>query len=329
MNSKPIAMKVVFVYIILICWSQFAFSARSKVLEPSEKADQASEVLMSKTKNVSAEELVVASEMFLSPKEFESLIKDSKKVKNLTIDSIMHGEDFFYLQAGPIKVVFKWIDKDNIAFKLNGHTFTYEEAADTDLWQKKIFEVVKSYQSPRATLKKPILKQDSRFSANLGSSFTSMLILPFLYYSNPAEAFLNAINWNSGWTWTAISAGVIALVANHYYRKHKKKHKQSKSQVSAALAQARTSLENAQANGVTNLAPYQSRVNNFENLLAEYNSSSNDVGFFGFLFGNRISQPAMYESLMSGYQPGGVPSGVGGPGQPTAPPTRGTADGVE
>lgn len=299
----------------------FTYAAKTTVIDPSDKADKASEILMSKTKNVSAQELVLASEAFVSPKEYETMLKDVKKVKDLNIDSIMHGEDFFYLQTGPIKIVFKWIDKEEVAYKINGHSFSYEEAANTELWQKKIFEIIKSYQTPRAGFK----KESESVGMNASFPRISMLILPFLFHMNPAEAFLKNINWSSAWTWTAIAAVTIGLVANHYYRKHKKQHAQNKSQILAALSSAEASLVRARESGVTDLAPYEARVQNYKNLSAEYNHSSNDIGFFGFLFGNRITKPAMYDALMNDYQP---ETGTGGAGQPTAPPTGGSSAGA-
>ncbi len=302
-----------------------AYSAKTTVIDFTEKADKASEILMAKTKNVDAEELVLASEAFVSPKEYESMLKDVKKVKGLSIDSIMHGEDFFYLQTGPIKIVFKWIDKEDVAYKINGHSFSYEEAANTELWQKKIFEIVKSYQTPRAGFKKNIKAPSDAISANAFAPKISMLILPFLFQLTPAHAFLKNINWSSGWTWTAIGAVVVALVANHYYRKHKKQHAQNKQKILENLSVAEASLERARASGVSDLSPYEARVQNYRNLSAEYNHSSNDIGFFGFLFGNRITKPAMYDGLMNTPP---TDTGTGGPGQPAPPPTGGTSQGA-
>ena len=319
---------------LVLCFHQSTFAAWTSIINPSEKVDAASEKLMSQTKDVNVQELIKLSELLVSPQEFEGLIKDTKKAKNLKIDSIMHGEDFFYMQAGPIKVVFKWIDKDNIAYKINGHSFTYEEAAKTELWQKKIHQIVKNYQNPRNALSQPksdkvsfnFHKQESSFVVKLGRSFTSMLVLPLLFQATPAQAFLPEINWQSPWVWTGIAAVTIALVANHYYRKHKKEHAANRSRITERLSNARGNLAAAQERGEQNLSAYQKEVTDLENLLTEYGSSSNDVGFFGFLFGNRMSRPASYDVIMSRPTNGG--SGGGGAGTPTPPPTNGGGNGV-
>jgi hypothetical protein len=316
---------LIFFSVFTVLSSRVSQAAWTTIINPSDKADKALESVTKQTKDVKVEDLVRSAEALVSPQEFEKLIKESKKVKGLEITSIMHGDDFFYMQAGPIKLVFKWIDKDNVAFKLNGHSFSYEEAANTDLWQKKIVEVIKSYQTPHSVFApeeerffKTSAKQDipSKYILNLGNGFTSMLVLPFLFEASEAEAF--QINWQSKWTWTAIGAGVIALVAAIYYKKHKKEHSKNKAEISSKLSQARANLAAAQEGGEQNLASYQKQVTDLETLLAEYNSSSNNVGFFGFLFGNRTFKPAMYDSIMS--RPASN-TGTGVPGSPTAPPS--------
>lgn len=306
-----------------------AFAEWTTLIAPSKKADKASQALMALTKNVKASELINLSEPLLSPKEFEALVKQSKRADLVKIDRIMHGDDFFYLEAGPIKVVFKWIDKEKIAYKINGHSFTYEEAAKTELWQNKIVEVVKQYNGKRQAFtpkENQFFKQSyksnlkSSHFLDLGPKVSSMLILPFLFQTQPAQAY---IDWSSKWTWGIIGLAVVALVANHYYRKHKKEHKKYKSDISSRLSVARANLQNARNNGEVNLSSYQKEVFDLENLQVEYNDSSNEVGFFGFLIGNRQSKPALYDTIIS--RPSvntGSGTGTGVPGTPTAPPSN-------
>lgn len=316
--------------ILLMFSSQFVYAATwTTIVSPNIKSDKASDILMSKVKNVKAEEIIKLAENFVSAKEFESLMRDSKKVKNLQIDNIKHGEDFFYLKAGPIKIVFRWIDKDNVVFKLNGHSFSYQEAAVAEVWQNKVVEVIKSYQTKQTQFSEEeeawfssveTKRKSSSFVIDLGTRVTSMLVLPFLFYPTDANAF--QINWSSQWTWITLGAVLITLVAHHFYKKHKKEHNKNKDAIKTRLATARKNLADAQARGEGNLSSYQSEVLNLENLLTEYNSSG-DVGFFGFLFGRRASKPAMYDTIMS--RPAvDTGSGSGGTGTPTAPPTGST-----
>ncbi len=312
---------------MLLLITNSSFGAWTAIINSSEKADKSSAALMAKTKDVRVSDIINLSEPLMSSGEFEKLVKKSKKAKNLKIDSIMHGNNFFYLHAGPIRVVFKWIDKENIAYKINGHSFTYKEAARTELWQKKIIEVVKKYQgegqafTPQEAEFFRISYESSLGSSyflNLGRTMSSMLIMPLFFQANLASAF--QIDWGSKWTWTAIGVAVVALVANHIYRNHKKEHKSKKSKITSRLSSARTNLKAAQDRGEVNLSSYQKEVFDLENLQAEYEQSS-DVGFFGFLFGSRMKEPSMYRTIMSrpGVETGTTGTGV--PGAPTAPPT--------
>lgn len=328
MITKSWFFKLLFTNILVasLALPTLCLASWTTIINPSAKADKASEALMAKTKNVSVESIVKMAEHLVSPQEFEELVKSSKPAKDLKIDSIKHGDDVFYLQAGPIKLVFKWINKNNIAYRINGHSFTYEEAAKTELWQKKIQNVVNDYQAFNDVLKKRSLKNISSdlkpksaswFHISLGHKISSMLVLPILFQATQAEAFMQNVNWRSPYVLTAIAAVAITLIANHYYKKHKKEHAGVKSKIVERLNNARANLAAAQERGEQNLSTYQKAVLDLENLVTEYNSPQNQVGFFGFLFGSRMSKPAMYDTIMS------LPNNSSGnvPGLPTAPPT--------
>ncbi len=334
MKSKALLVGQIFLALMVqFCLYATSMAARTSIINPSAKADKATAELMAQTKDVGVETMVKMAELFVSPQEYESLIKDAKKAKGLKIDTILHGDDFFYMQTGPIKVVFKWIDKNNIAYKINGHSFTYEEAAKTELWQKKITQIVKNYRSTRSDNRKTNFEKmssnlfepkTSKFLVSLGSNFTSMLVLPFLFQATPAHAFLNNILSNP-WALTAIAAVVIVLVANHYYKKHKEIHEENKDEVISRLNIARSNLDAARARGEQNLSAYEKEVIDLENLTLEYGSS--DVGFFGFVLGNRDQKPASYDLIMSRPTNGGSGTGVG---TPVAPPssTSGSSSGA-
>lgn len=284
---------------------QFALAARSTIIEPNAKSDRSSNLMMKKNKNVKVSELVQLSENLLSPQEYEKLVKDSRQSRDITIEEIKHGENFFYLKSGNIKVVFNWVNKNNVAYKLNGHKFTFAEASNSKIWQNKVEKIIKGYSASDDT---------ERNSSRQKSA--ALMLLPLFFQSNEAEAF----NFNNKYLWIGVAAAAVALIANHYYKKHKKVHEGNKGEIAKRLANARKELAAAKARNETNLAPYVKKVEDLQTLLAEYNSSSNDVGFWGYAFGNRMSKPAMYDPQMPEDEGStDTPSNNGTPGTPGAP----------
>lgn len=343
-------MKLISILINLrfICLVTFGFmtmpalASWTTVPNPSVKADKASAELRSLGKNISIGKIVKLSEEFVSNKDYEKLMKDSQKAKNIKIENLLYGDNFFYLKSGPIKIVFKWIDKNNVAFKLNGHVFSYAEAAHSEVWQKKVLDVVKNYQKPKTAFSKKEMdffnsvstsSLPSKFVVNLGSGLISLGVLYQLFHPTESSAveMLNRINWKSPWLWTGVAAVVITLIANHYYKKHKEDHENNKSDINSRLKVARANLAAAEKSGEENLVSYQQAVNDLETLKAEYDSTS-DLGFFGFLFGKRIKKPALYNTIMdrNDFSSGGGDYKPGEPGSPTAPPGSGSnnTDGV-
>lgn len=281
--------------ITVLFFAQSAIAGWTTIPNPQKSADKASAKISKMTKNVKVVELLAAAEPFFSVTEYEALqkkVSNPPKAKRFKIDKIMHGKDMFFMQVGDIKLVFKWVDKDNIAFTLNGHSFSYEEAAKADLWQNKVFEVVKKEASKRSK------------AAMTGGSVGAFALLEVLLGAKNAQAFDLSFLKNP-WVLGAIGIGAVALIGNHFYGKHKEQHAQKRQNVKNQLEKARKQLDNARAEAEASgrnidLSSYEKQVKDLETLLEEYSGASQDVGFFGYLFGNRIRTPARYDVLVPG-----------------------------
>lgn len=256
--------------------AQISSAALTTVSNQSAKADKAAVEISKLSSNVKVGKLFQMAEPFFSVSEYEGLLRKikSSKAKNHKIDKMMFGDSFFYLKSGDIKLVFKWVDKNNVAFTLNGHTFSYEEASKTELWQPKVLEVVRGAASSR-------------------SKVSSLFLLDLLFHANQAEAFLN-----NPLVLGAIGIAAIGLIGYHFYKKHKDSHSTKIKDIKKQIENAKAAKERGIANGETELTAYDKKIIDLETLLEEYNSTSDNVGFFGYLFGSRVQTPASYDRLM-------------------------------
>ena len=264
---------------------QSAFGAWTYVPEPTSKRDKASEKAMSMTKNVRVDKLIAAVEPFFTSGEIEALLKSVKdtRVKKVKIDKISHTKDSFTMQSGDVKLVYKWINKNNVAFTLNGTPFTYEEASKTEVWQPKVQEVVKAS-----------VKQGDNVSV-FSSNNANFGLLGILMHTEEADAFLT-----NPWVLAGLGVAAIGLIGLSFYNKHKAEHEQKFKNVQSRLAQAKQTLEarraeaKAQGNDNPDLSAYEAEISKLEGLAAEYGAGIEDVGYFGYLFGKRVKTPAEY-----------------------------------
>lgn len=267
---------------------QTAFGALTHVPDVSKSREKAAEKALKMTKNVRVDKLLDAVEPFLSSNDYEALLKSlDSKAKKMKLDSIMHGKDFFYIQSGDIKVVFKWVNKDGVAFKVNGKPFSYEEASKTEIWQPKVQEIVKSMgqKNRSASIDVPVSV----------AAITPFALIELLFQPKESEAFLT-----NPWVLGGIGIAAIGLIGLSFYNNHKDEHAKKMGRVQTELSMAKDRLEKrraeelARGNENPDLSAYEKSVIDLENLAAEYGTTSEDVGFFGYLFGKRIKTPASY-----------------------------------
>lgn len=286
--------KLVMTLIVSLFSFQTAFGAWTYVPEPSKKRDQASAKALKLTKNVRVDKLLAATEPFFTTSENEALLKALKdpQAKKVKIDEIIHGKDSFVIKSGDVKVVYKWINKNNIAFSLNGTNFTYEEASKTEIWQPKVHEVIKA----------SVGKKDKVSTFSSSQSTLSFGVLNLLFHADEADAFLT-----NPWVLGAVGVGAIALIGLSFYNKHKEEHQKKFENVQASLSSAKQRLEKRRQElidqGVENpdVSAYQAEVDRLSKLAGEYGSAVEDVGYFGYLFGKRVKTPTDYNQLNLGH----------------------------
>lgn len=266
---------------------QSAFGAWTYVPEANSKRDKAAQKAMALNKNVRVDHLISAVEPFFTSADIESLFKSVKdpRAKKVKLDRIVHGKDSFLIQSGDVKITYKWVNKNNVAFTLNGTPFTYEEASKTEVWQPKVHEVIKA----------SVGKNDKVSVFSSTTTISGFGLLSILMHTEEADAFLT-----NPWVLGGIGVAAIGLIGLSFYNKHKDEHQKKFQNVQAKLASAKATLEARkkefaeQGNTNPDLSAYENEVTKLENLAAEYGSAVEDVGFFGYLFGKRIKTPGEY-----------------------------------
>ena len=250
---------------------------------PSKEADVASRALLKQTRNISVSKALRLSEPFFSPQDYEKLLKMAHKTGKHKISKVTHYKDgSFEIQSDPYKLTFKWIDKNKVAFELNGQAFSFEEAANPDIWYKKVGQVVKNS------------SKNPSFPKGKGA----FLFLQSVFGIPSAQAFFD-LGESSTALWVGLAVFAIGLIVHNMYKKHKEEHEKNKAKVLKALAQAKRSREAAvKLLGSTNLTSHDKKIADLETLNDEYNGPQNDVGFFGYLFFQRITKPARYDRVM-------------------------------
>lgn len=261
----------------------FCFAASQKrmfIAMPSKKADKASQAVLKKTKNVSVAEILNLVEPFFSSEQYENLLQGAKKARKVKISKITHGKDSFHVHSGSYKIDFKWVNKNKVAFILNSQKVSFKEASQVDLLHKKVSQIVKGSSHRRQK------------SPQRGAFF----FLQNLFGISSAHAADNMTLM-----WIGVAAVVLGLIAHNMYKKHKEEHENNKAKIEKALRAEEKNLQAAVGRGDNNLNGHKKKITDLKTLLEEYEGSHNNVGFFKYLFFQRMSKPARYDGIMSKY----------------------------